>query len=79
MMIKRITYFLLLVLTMILPTWAIEEARELGETLAVINDRFEKVNVELLEWPEELLQELGEIKGTAYTRLKVRLGPWRLA
>jgi len=66
MMIKRITYFLLLVLTMILPTWAIEEARELGETLAVINDRFEKVNVELLEWPEELLQELGEIKGTAF-------------
>ena len=48
------------------PTQAAEEAPTLSETLTTINERFEKVHIELLEWPEELLQDLGALKPTAF-------------
>lgn len=55
-----------LVVAMVLPAWANQEERNVGEMLATINDRFEKVEVELLEWPEDLQKRLGKLKSTAF-------------
>jgi hypothetical protein len=38
----------------------------LNETLEGINDRFENVDVQLLEWPDELQKNLGEFKRIAF-------------
>lgn len=43
-----------------------DEQRELHETLAEINGRFEKVEVELLKWPDDLMKDLGKFKPIAF-------------
>lgn len=43
-----------------------DEKGELHKTLASINGRFHKVEVELLEWPKDLQQRLGKLKSTAF-------------
>jgi predicted peptidase len=65
-MMKLIPLIVMLSMTMASPIRAGEEERELGETLAAINDRFTKVSVELLEWPDRLLKDLGKFKSTAF-------------
>jgi predicted peptidase len=39
---------------------------DLSKTLAAINDRFKKVEVQLVEWPAELQEKLGELKRIAF-------------
>lgn len=39
---------------------------ELKETLEEINDRFNKVEVQILKWPDELRQQLGNLKECAF-------------
>ena len=43
-----------------------EEDAALNETLEGINDRFKNVDVQLVEWPVELQEELGELKRIAF-------------
>lgn len=73
---KPIPLLAMLAITVTSPIRAGEE--ELGETLAAINLRFEKVNVELLEWPEELLKDLGKLKSTAFVARPVSKPEGRL-
>jgi|GEM_PF-549363 len=42
------------------------EKAALNETLKEINDRFTKVDVQLVEWPAELQEKLGELKRLAF-------------
>jgi predicted peptidase len=44
----------------------------LNETLAGINARFKTVDVELIEWPDELHRKLGRLKKTAFMASPVK-------
>jgi len=45
---------------------------DLNTTLDRINDRFKNVDVELLEWPDELQKKLGNLKKTAFVASPVK-------
>ena len=44
----------------------------LNRTLEEINDRFDHVDVELVEWPDELQKELGKLKKIAFLAFPVK-------
>ncbi len=48
------------------------EDAALNETLEGINDRFQKVEVQLVEWPAELREKLGELKRIAFMAFPVK-------
>lgn len=49
-----------------------KEVAETKQTLAAINDRFVRVEVELVEWPDELHQQLGKLKKIAFMATPVK-------
>jgi dienelactone hydrolase len=55
-----------------------KQERKLAETLATINDRFEKVQVELLEWPAELQMRLGKLKNIAFVAKPTKMPAGRI-
>jgi predicted esterase len=55
-----------------------QEERKLSGTLATINDRFEKVEVELLEWPKDLQKNLGKLKSTAFVAKPTKMPTGRV-
>ena len=56
----------------------LQEESKLGKTLATINDRFEKIEVELLEWPAELQQRLGKLKNIAFVAKPTKMPAGRI-
>ena len=44
----------------------------IDKTLKGINDRFENVDVELVEWPDELQKKLGKLKKIAFLAIPVK-------
>lgn len=65
-MIKPILTLVILAGAMASPIRAAEEERGLDEALGAINDRFTKVDVELVEWPASLSKDLGKLKSVAF-------------
>lgn len=65
-MMNLIPRIMTLATTLVLPILAGEEKGGLDEALAAINDQFTKVNVELIEWPDTLLEDMGKLKSAAF-------------
>ncbi len=61
----------LLLLLVIAPTVAGQEP-PLDQTLAEVNERFQNVDVKLIEWPDELHKRLGELKKIAFMATPVK-------
>jgi predicted peptidase len=63
---------LVFVLTIFFAAVARAETAEIETTLAEINDRFQNMEVKLVEWPDDLQPQLGELKKTAFMAYPVK-------
>ena len=61
-----------------LPTVVRGDEPTLVQTLAEINDRFQNIEVKLVEWPDELQPRLGELKKIAFMAYPVKETPEKL-